>query len=136
MFAVFWAVLSLVLGPESQHYWGIIHPQRFPSGSRWGDLVPISASLDTSGFTWRGPCPLDSRPTVRAQNTANLLSIFFDFLVFQYMLGFFGGLNHSRMVNVDFRTYCNIVCIIFGNSKNVTKHRPSDPLFITKIYLK
>ena len=60
------------------------------------------------------------------------------FLGFQHIVffAFWGGFNYSKMANSVPRTYCNICWNIFGTSKNVTKDRPSGPLFITKVFQK
>ena len=48
----------------------------------------------------------------------------------------FGGVDYSKMANFDPRTYCNTFWNISETSKNVTKYRPSDPVFITKRFQK
>ena len=68
----------------------------------------------------------------RAKNTANNLVDVCAFLDFECIVWVLGGSYCPKIVNLDFRTYCDIGWNIFGTSKNSTKYGPADPLFTTK----
>ena len=68
----------------------------------------------------------------RAPNTANKLSDFFVFLISKKCLGAVVGSSYSQIAHLGFRTYCNTVLDIFATSKQLTKYRSSEPLFITE----